>query len=52
MPLMKLMDVERAQMMVEADTRRDLHAYLQQVAARNYAEPGVQWSIEVDPMNL
>lgn len=52
MPLMRFMDVERAQLMVEADSRMALHLFLKNLQQLNYVEPSIQWSIEVDPSSI
>lgn len=52
MPLMRFMDVERAQLMVESDSRIDLHIFLKNLQQLNYSEPSIQWSIEVDPSSI
>lgn len=49
MSLMRLMDVERGQLLVEADTRRELHVFLARWLSEVSPDPGVSWSVEIDP---
>lgn len=52
MALMRLMDAERAQLLVEADSRAELQRFLNMWKGKIVAESGVEWSIEVDPQEL
>ena len=52
MSVMRLMDSERGQLLVEAENRGGLHRFLEAWCARIVTEPGVNWSIEVDPVDL
>lgn len=50
MPLMRLMNVERAQLLVEADERPALQAFLARWRQSLRARAGVEWTMEVDPL--
>lgn len=52
MALFRLMDVERAQLLVESDSRAALHRFLKRWSAGFVQEPGVTWRIEVDPQEV
>lgn len=52
MSLFRLMDVERAQLLVESDSRASLHRFLKRWSSGFAAEPGVTWRIEVDPQEV
>ena len=52
MSVMRLMDEERAQLLVEAQNRGELHRFLEQWCARIAPEPGIHWFFEVDPSDL
>lgn len=52
MPLVRLMDVERAQLLVEADGRASLNRFLWQWQATFNAPSGIDWTIEVDPASI
>ena len=52
MQLMRLMDIERAQLLVESDSRTALHAFLQEAVPRIDMESGVGFTIEVDPVDV
>ena len=52
MSLMRLMDVERAQLLVEAESRAKLNAFLLEWTAALEREGGVSWTVEVDPTEL
>lgn len=52
MALMRLMDVERGQLLVEADTRSALNAFLHAWVAELPGEAGVSWTVEVDPAEI
>lgn len=52
MSLMRLMDMERAQLLVEADTRTSLNRFLWQWQAGFKVPSGVSWTIEVDPVSV
>lgn len=56
MPLMRLMDKERGQLLVEADSRARLHAFLSAwVSVLTQPDPrgaGTEWAIEVDPASI
>ena len=52
MSLMRLMDVERAQLLVEAASRAKLNAFLLEWTAALNREGGVSWTVEVDPTEL
>lgn len=49
MTLMRLLDQERAQLLVEAKTHTDLHAFLSAWVAALDRESSVAWTVEVDP---
>lgn len=56
MPLMRLMDWERAQLLVESSSRARLHAFLRAwIQVMSQADPrdaGTDWTIEVDPAGI
>lgn len=56
MPLMRLKDFERGQLLIETANRADRHAFLTQwdAALRNLkdADGSVTWSMEVDPASI
>ncbi len=52
MPLVRLMDVERAQLLVEADSRASLNRFLWQWQATFDAPSGIDWTVEVDPASI
>ena len=52
MSLMRFMDTERAQLLVEADSRTDLHRFLNAWKAAVVPESGISWQIEVDPQEV
>jgi primosomal protein N' (replication factor Y) len=52
MSVMRLMDSERGQLLVEAENRGGLHRFLEAWCAGIQDEPGVNWAIEVDPVDL
>lgn len=52
MGLMRLMDSERAQLLVEADSRAELQRFLRVWKEKMVSESGVEWSIEVDPQDI
>ena len=52
MPLVRLMDVERGQLLVEADSRASLNRFLWQWQATFIAPSGIDWTIEVDPASI
>ena len=56
MPLMRLMDWERAQLLVESISRARLHAFLRAwIQVMSQADPrdaGTDWTIEVDPAGI
>ncbi len=52
MALFRLMDVERAQLLVESDSRAALHRFLKHWSAGFSPETGVAWRIEVDPQEV
>ena len=52
MSLMRFMDTERAQLLVEADSRTDLHRFLNAWKAAVVPESGIFWQIEVDPQEV
>lgn len=56
MPLMRLKDRERGQLLVESGSRARLHAFLVAwLAAMSAADPrdaGTDWTIEVDPVDI
>ena len=52
MAIFRLMDVERAQLLVESDSRAVLHRFLKQWSSVFVQEPGVTWRIEVDPQEV
>ncbi len=52
MPLVRLMDVERAQLLVEADSRASLNRFLWQWQTTFDAPSGIDWTIEVDPASI
>ena len=52
MPLVRLMDVERAQLLIEADSRASLNKFLWQWQATFRAPSGIDWSLEVDPSSI
>ncbi len=49
MTLMRLLDQERAQLLVEAKTHAQLHAFLHSWTAALNRESSVSWTVEVDP---
>ena len=52
MSLMRLMDEERAQLLVESESRAKLNAFLLEWTALIEHESGVFWTVEVDPTEL
>ena len=56
MPLMRLKDWERGQLLVEAGSRARLHAFLAAWSAAmsvpDSRDAGTDWSIEVDPADI
>lgn len=50
MPLVRLMNVERAQLLVEADERATLHRFLSRWLAGMPRTTTVRWSLEIDPL--
>lgn len=52
MSLVRLMDEERAQLLVESSNRSALHRFLHRWVANFVQESGVDWSIEVDPQDV
>ena len=46
------MDVERGQLLVEADSRASLNRFLWQWQATFIAPSGIDWTIEVDPASI
>lgn len=52
MSLMRFMDEERAQLLVEAKTRSELNAFLSEWVPLMERESGVLWTVEVDPSDL
>jgi primosomal protein N' (replication factor Y) (superfamily II helicase) len=52
MPLVRLMNVERAQLLIEADSRSDLNRFLWSWTAALRTPSGIDWSIEVDPASV
>lgn len=52
MSLVRLQDVERAQLLVEADSRSELNRFLRQWEAQLPTESSVVWTIEVDPWQV
>lgn len=52
MPLVRLMEVERAQLLIEADSRASLNKFLWQWQATFRAPSGIDWSLEVDPSSI
>lgn len=52
MSLMRLMDVERGQLLIEADARASLNQFLWQWQATFRAPSNISWSIEVDPVSV
>ncbi len=54
MTITRLMNVERAQLMVESRSRRALQAFLSRWTAWLYANAprGVRWHLEVDPLDI
>ncbi|MCF0252873.1 MAG: primosomal protein N' [Duodenibacillus sp.] len=52
MALQRLMDVERAQLLVEADSRSVLHDFLVRWQAGLRGESGLRWHMEVDPAEV
>lgn len=52
MSLMRLMDEERAQLLVEAPTRTQLNSFLSEWVLLLKTEHGVFWTVEVDPTDL
>ncbi len=53
MPLMRLKDYERGQLLVECRSRARLHAFLRAwmaaLSVQDARDAGVQWNVEVDP---
>ena len=52
MAVLKVMGEERAQLLIEGDDRKDLHAFLRTLLRSLNAPSSVRWSIEVDPMEV
>ncbi len=52
MSLMRLMDMERAQLLIEADNRSSLNKFLWQWQATFKAPSNISWTIEVDPASV
>lgn len=52
MAVLKVMGEERAQLLIEGDDRRDLHAFLRSLISSVSATSSVRWCIEVDPMEV
>ena len=52
MAVVRLMDVERAQLLVEADSRQSLNRFLWQWRATFKAPSNITWTIEVDPPSI
>ncbi len=52
MSLMRLMDEERAQLLVEAESRAKLNAFLLEWTTLIEHESGIFWTVEVDPTEL
>ncbi|MDY4163994.1 MAG: primosomal protein N' [Sutterella sp.] len=52
MSVVRLMDVERAQLLIEADSRQSLNRFLWQWKATFRAPSNITWTIEVDPMSI
>lgn len=50
MPLLRLMDVERAQLLVESENRVKLQSFLTAWRAGLRVRSGVRWTLEVDPL--
>ena len=52
MSVVRLMDIERAQLLVEADSRQSLNRFLWQWRATFRAPSNISWTIEVDPPSI
>ena len=52
MPLVRLMDVDRGQLLDAADGRASLNRFLWQWQATFNAPSGIDWTIEVDPASI
>lgn len=52
MSLVRLMDVERAQLLVEADSRQSLNHFLWEWQSTFKAPSNISWTIEVDPSSI
>ncbi len=52
MPLVRLKNRERAQLLVEGDERRNLHRFLNQLLAGLRAPSDVVWTVEIDPIDV
>ena len=52
MSLMRLMDMERAQLLIEADNRASLNRFLWQWQSTFKAPSNISWTIEVDPASV
>ena len=51
--VVKVSDIERAQMLIESESRPALHQFMDQWLARLYAyKTSVRWFLEVDPTEL
>lgn len=52
MAVLKVMGEERAQLLIEGDDRKELHAFLRSLLGSLEAPSSVRWNIEVDPMEV
>lgn len=52
MSLVRLMNVERAQLLVEADSRLSLNRFIWQWQTTFPAISNITWTVEVDPLNI
>ena len=52
MPLVRLMDIERAQLLIEADSRASLNRFLWAWQSTFHTPTGIDWTIEVDPLSI
>lgn len=52
MSLMRLMDEERAQLLVESDSRNLLHGFLDTHLAEVKSEHEIDWTVEIDPAEV
>lgn len=52
MPVVRLMDIERAQLLIEADNRASLNRFLWAWQSTFQSPTGIDWTIEVDPLSI